>query len=57
MALFGDGAKYLNYVDCNDSRALCAEKNIRYYPTWINGKRRLEDNIPLEALAVWTGCD
>lgn len=42
-AFFGDHAKLLNYVEChpdgkNADPKLCAEKNIKAYPTWeING--------------------
>jgi hypothetical protein len=57
LGLFGDGRPYLEYVDCNDHRDLCSKNNIRYYPTWICKRRRMEGSYPLDALAVFTGCD
>jgi len=57
LARFGNGAKYLDYVDCNDHRDQCSKNRIDYYPTWICKGERLEGNYHLDFLARFAGCD
>jgi hypothetical protein len=55
--LFRDGFSYVKYVDCDKQESLCAKKGIRSYPTWICRDRSISGSYPLEALAVFAGCD
>ena len=57
MALFEEGARHLNYVDCNDHRDQCSQNRIDYYPTWICKNERLEGSYPPDFLARFAGCD
>jgi len=54
---FGDGFKYLKYVECRENKTQCSKKNITLYPTWICDGKRISGSYPLDALAVFTGCD
>ena len=55
-ARFGPAAGLIPYVEC-DSRGpaarpdLCAQRDIRRYPTWIMGDVRHEGVLSLERLA------
>lgn len=60
---FGSAAQLLPYVECYDpgtrnQRAVCAEENIRSYPTWVfwDGTVRT-GNLSLGALAYHTDCE
>jgi len=54
--MFGENYKFLTVTDCFYEREICAEKEIRYTPTWIiNGKKYVGvQNI--EKLKELTGC-
>ncbi len=60
--MFEGSMKYVNYVECdargnNANPALCREKGINGYPTWIFGNgERLEGEVQLSQLAQMTGC-
>ncbi len=61
-AMFGSSAKLLPYVECSTpdgqgQTAVCSEKGIKSYPTWIfaNGET-LSGTQEFEALASSTGC-
>ncbi len=61
-AAFGNSAKLLPYVECStpdgqSQTAVCKEKDIKSYPTWIfaNGSTTT-GNTPLVELAEKTGC-
>ncbi|MEQ8230750.1 MAG: vitamin K epoxide reductase family protein [Gammaproteobacteria bacterium] len=62
-AVFGAAAEALPYVECspNGPRApratACEMADIRNYPTWIIGGRRIERVMPPETLAGLTGFD
>lgn len=53
----GDAFKYVSYVDCSENTALCVEKGIGGYPTWIlgDGTKLIGEQGP-EKLARITGC-
>jgi hypothetical protein len=60
---FGNAAHLLPYVECYDpgtrnQRAVCAEQNVRSYPTWVfwDGTVR-SGNLSLGALAHHTDCE
>jgi hypothetical protein len=53
----GAGMKKVTYVECTEQTALCAEKGIQGYPTWILGDgTRLEGQQGIEGLSRATGC-
>lgn len=56
-AMFGDDAKYLPYIECNDRKQECADAKITGYPTWVfaDGKRQ-SGEIPLAQLKQMAGC-
>jgi hypothetical protein len=56
-AAFRDGFKYIKYVKCDEQESLCDKNGIRYYPTWICRNKSISGSCPVEALAVFTGCD
>jgi glutaredoxin len=60
--MFGSSFDYVNYVECdlrgnNANPALCNEKGVTNYPTWIfaDGTAR-QGEIPLRVLASTTDC-
>lgn len=60
--LFGTAVKLMPYVECStpDSKgqtAICVEKGVKNYPTWIfaDGSREVGE-MDLETLAARTGC-
>lgn len=62
-ALFGSSIKYVNYIECDPrgdhaQPALCEEKGITGFPTWIfaDGSRASGER-PLAELAFKTGCE
>lgn len=54
---FGSSFQYVPYVECMDNVALCNEKNINGFPTWIfqDGKR-IEGAVELDEIAQVSGC-
>ncbi len=55
-AMFGGSFQYLNYVVCDQQKALCDEKKITITPTWeIDGKMYREVQ-QLDTLSQLTGC-
>ena len=60
--LFGKSEKYLPYVECstpdgNNQLAVCTEKKIESYPTWIFSDGSIESGeLTLEKLAEKTSC-
>jgi hypothetical protein len=61
--MFGSSEKLLPYIECStpDGKgqlAVCREKNITGYPTWIfaDGSRE-SGELDLEMLAAKTGCE
>lgn len=59
-AMFGAAAKYLPYVECDPRGAggnpqLCAEKQIKGFPTWEIAGQRLEGVVDLAELARLSG--
>ena len=61
-SLFGKSSKYLPYVECstpdgNSQLAVCTEKKIETYPTWIFSDGSIESGeLTLEKLAEKTSC-
>ena len=58
--LFGGAASELPYVECDAAGAgarpdLCAQANVRSFPTWTIGTQRREGVIPLDTLATLSG--
>jgi len=54
--MFGESFKYVNYVECPESRELCEEKGIRGYPTWIINDLPHVGIQEFETLSSLTGC-
>jgi hypothetical protein len=46
----------VNYVECTQETALCQEKNISAYPTWIYDGKQYMGRHSLEELASISGC-
>jgi uncharacterized membrane protein len=58
--LFGNAAGQLPYVECDPRGAggrpdLCAQVNVRAFPTWTIAGQRREGVLPLETLAAMSG--
>lgn len=54
---FGSAFQYVPYVECPDNPALCEEKGIKGYPTWIfPDGRKLEGEQGLYGLSETSGC-
>lgn len=54
---FGGAFRYVPYVECPEQTALCIDKGINGYPTWIfPDGRRFEGEMGLERLAEESGC-
>lgn len=55
--LFGPSFKYIPYVECTQQTALCLEKKIEGYPTWIDAAgNRYDGEQTLEKLSEITQC-
>jgi len=56
--MFGDSFKYVNYVECPDpnNQALCEQKGITGYPTWIINGLPYAGEQSFEKLSELTGC-
>lgn len=55
--LFGDSVQYLSYVECTQETALCLEKKIEGYPTWIDALgNRFSGEQSLQKLSEITQC-
>ena len=55
-AAFESSFQYVDYVDCDKSKGVCAAKGIEGYPTWIiNGEKHAGEQ-PLARLAGLSGC-
>lgn len=61
-AMFGNSVKYLPYVECSTpdgqgQTAICKEKNISSYPTWVfPGGQILAGEHTLQELSQASGC-
>ena len=61
-AMFGSSVKLLPYVECStpdgqNQTAVCSEKGIKSYPTWIFANGEIASGTQdFEALASSTGC-
>jgi len=61
-ALFGSSQKYLPYFECstpdaNGQLAVCTEKNISGYPTWVFPDGSIQPGeVDLNTLAQKSGC-
>ena len=61
--LFGNSFRYVNYVECaiagqeGVQTQICQRMDIKGYPTWIKGTNRQSGVIPLQSLALWSGCE
>lgn len=54
--LFGEGFKYISYINCQLNSEDCYLNQIQYYPTWdINGTKKIGVTHPTE-LADIAGC-
>jgi glutaredoxin len=54
---FGDAFRLVNYVECTKETALCTEKKVLGFPTWIFADgRRLEGEQGLTKLSEAAGC-
>jgi len=54
--MFGESFKYVNYVECPENQALCNQKGITGYPTWIINGMPYPGVQPFEKLKELTGC-
>lgn len=55
--VLGAAMKEVTYVECTQETALCTEKKIQGYPTWILADgTRLEGEQGIEGLSRATGC-
>ncbi len=54
--MFGASFKYVNYVECPDNQALCEQKGITGYPTWIINELPYSGTQSFERLSQLTGC-
>ena len=59
--LFGDSFQFVNYVECdaggpNPQPALCAQKGITGYPTWIYDGESRNGEQSLQSLGDWASC-
>ena len=53
--IFGNSFRFINYVDCDRSRAACNSAGVQSYPTWVvNGERHTGVQSP-ERLAALSG--
>lgn len=54
---FGSAFQYVNYVECTEQEALCLEKKVGGYPTWIGptGEHH-EGEQGLQKLSELSGC-
>lgn len=54
---FGSAFHYVPYVECPDNIALCKEKGVEGFPTWITDDgKKLVGEQPLSKLAEVSGC-
>jgi hypothetical protein len=54
---FGSSFQYVPYVECPDNTALCDEKGITGFPTWIDKDgKKYEGEQGLEKLSQISGC-
>ena len=54
--MFGGSFKYVNYVECPENQALCDQKGITGYPTWIINGMPYPGVQSFEKLKELTGC-
>ena len=55
-AMFVQSFKYVNYVECPENQALCQQKGITGYPTWIINGIQYPGVQSFEKLKELTGC-
>jgi thiol-disulfide isomerase/thioredoxin len=54
--MFGNSFKYVNYVECPQNQALCDQKGITGYPTWIINGTQYSGVQTFDGLKELTGC-
>ena len=61
--MFGNYMEYINYVECStpdgkNQLAVCTEKAVESYPTWLfaDGTREVGE-VPFATLAAKSGCE
>lgn len=54
--LFGSSFQYINYVECPNDMALCTEKGITGYPTYLIGDQKFEGELTLEKFSQISSC-
>ena len=55
--LFGSSFKHIKYVECTQQTALCLEKKIEGYPTWIDAAgNRYDGELTLQKISEITQC-
>jgi glutaredoxin len=60
-ALFGDSFKFVPYVECTESAAVCEAKGVRGYPTWIDesnasSTQKYEGELEFSKISEITSC-
>jgi hypothetical protein len=55
-ANFGSSFQYVKYVECPDDVAVCTEKGINGFPTWIIGDKLYEGEQGLQKLSELSSC-
>lgn len=55
-AMFGGSFKYVKYVECPQNQALCDQKGITGYPTWIINGTQYPGLQTFDKLKELTGC-
>src|SRR3989344_2622215 len=54
---FGSSFQYVPYVECTEQTALCTQKNVRGFPTWIfPDSRRFEGEMGITRLSEESLC-
>lgn len=56
-ALFGKSFQYVDYVDCDRSKQVCANAGIKGYPTWVIDDENYPGEQSLEKLSSLSGCE
>ena len=55
--LFGEHFDKVNFIDCDEARAVCLSAGIEAYPTWIISKQKYLGTKSLDELGELTGCE
>lgn len=55
--MFGSSFENVNYVNCDRATAVCQQKGVEGFPTWIfNDEKSITGTQELSTLAAETGC-